>query len=408
MDIALIILTLAFAAAIGAFFFLKSKNANNNKTKATQEEIVDPKLEKQKQREEREKEKQRQKELKEAQKQKEREEKRNKNVKAIPRPMETAEHSIYIGSTCPTCVSFSEDGKYFLVTCTNRKNLLFDIQSLTTDKKPLHQLSFVDDTISTCDLINSGSKLEAVCGLDRSRSIQSYYIDVATGKTSPGSFNVQGANKLIISQLRVAKDHSYVVTFGDETYLSAFLPNGRSIIRNDTHQMHNYELSVSSDSQFFAVSSYTSEIIALGMNLGKDDLPSKATKAFTISGHSDSIVSIDFHQKQGLLATGSLDGHFNIVSTPALWKEGDDQTKILKSYETKDCEPVKYVRLNPVDDTIAVLTQSEKLFFYRDGKITKVVERPQSSTVDDMYWSPDGSRIVVLSSNSNYLYIFSK
>lgn len=406
MDLSLIIVTIVFAV-IGtvAVFLLKKKGVEQKA--AEEQEIVDPKVEKQKQREEREKEKLRQKELKEQQKLKEREEKRNKNVKAIPRPLETAEHSIYIGATCPTCVSFSEDGKYFFVTCTNRKNLLFDIASLSEDKKPIQQLKLVDDTISAADVINDDSKLEIVCGLDRSRSIQSFYVDPATGKSTPGSFNVQNANKTVINQLRVAKDHSYVVTFGDETYLSAFHPNGNAIIRNDSHQMHNYELSVSSDSNFFALSSYTSEIIALGMNRGKDGLPSKAVKAFTVAGHKDSIVSIDFHPSQGLIATGSLDGHFNIVSTPLRWTEGDEQTKLLKSFETEGNEPVKLVRMNPVNEIIAVLTKSDKLFFYNDGKIIKKVEQPQSDAVNNMYWSPDGKHIVVLSTNSNYLYVYS-
>ena len=366
----------------------KQKKLNEQK----ESEKVDSKLEKQKQ--------------KELAKQKQREEKRAKNSKSTPQPMEGVEHSVFVGNTSPNYFSFSEDGKYLIVACSNRQNLFFDSTTIETKKNPLHRIKFVDDQVIAIDLIQNNGNYEAVCGLDRGRSIQSFIIDPKTGKFTPGSFNVPNAAKEGINQLKVSKDHAYVSIFCDQTYLSAFHPNGTPIIRNESHQMKNYELSCSSDSYFFALSSYTSEIVVLGIKYAKDGLPQKAQKAFTLSGHKNSMVSIDFHPKLQQVCTGSLDGHFNIYSTPVRWLEGEDFSKQIESYSIKNEEPIKMVRQNPVDDTIAVLTQDEVLYFYRKGNLVKTVERPHSALISQLEWSPDGKYIVALAPSSCYLYAY--
>ena len=320
--------------------------------------------------------------------------------------MEGVEHSVFVGNTSPNYFSFSEDGKYLLVACSNRQNLLFESTTIETKKNPLHRIKFLDDQVIAVDFIQNNGKYEAVCGLDRGRAIQSFVVDPQTGKFTPGSFNVPNAAKEGINQLKVSKDHSYVTIFCDQTYLSAFHPNGTPIIRNDSHQMKNYEMSCSSDSYFFALSSYTSEIVVLGIKYGKDGLPQKAQKAFTLSGHKNSMVSVDFHPKLKQVCTGSLDGHFHIYSTPLRWTEGEDFTKQIENYAVKNEEQIRMVRQNPVDDTIAVLTQKEVLYFYRKGQLVKTVERPHSSVISQLEWSPDGKYIVALTPSSCYLYAY--
>ena len=144
----------------------------------------------------------------------------------------------------------------------------------------------------------------------------------------------------------------------------------------------------------------------LGIKEGKDGLPQKAQKAFAIAGHKNSIVSVDFHPKLQQVATGSLDGHFNISSTPARWQEGEDFTKQIETYSVENEEPIKMVRQNPIDDTIVVLTQKQVLYFYRKGKLVKTVENPHSGEISQLEWSPDGKYIVALSPSSCFLYAY--
>ena len=404
MELFLILFSAVFGIAVLVLVFVnkkKQQREQEEREKREKEEAEKPKIDPKQEKLE----KQRQKELI---KQKQREEKRAKNMKATPQPMEEAEFSVYIGNTTPNSFSFSDDGKYFIVACNNRQNVLFEASSLTSKKNPIQRYKFVDDQVVAIDLINRDDGLyEAVCGLDRARGIKSFIVNPKDAKTRDGIFDVPNAAKMGITQLKVSRDHQYVIAFNDETYISAFNPNGTMIIKNDSHQMKNYEMSRSSDSNFFALSSYTSEVIVIGVKRGKDGLPNKATKAFTVAGHKNSIVSIDFHPKEKKLITGSIDGHFNIWTTPQRWEEGDDFIKQIESYAVEKEEQIKMVRQNPANDIIAVLMPTNVLYFYEKGKLLKTIPKVHSLDVAQLEWTPDGKYIVALSTGSCFLYAFS-
>ena len=74
--------------------------------------------------------------------------------------------------------------------------------------------------------------------------------------------------------------------------------------------------------------------------------------------------------------------------------------------KAKNCDIAECVVLAPIDDTIAVLTQNEVLYFYRKGQLVKTVQKPHSAVISQLEWSPDGKYIVALSPSSCFLYAY--
>jgi len=331
-------------------------------------------------------------------------EKHKKPQKTIPMPMESAEFSMNVGSSTPLCMSFSENGEYIIVPLRNRYQVLFSIESLTEKKSAVARYKLVDDNIVDCKLLSHPS-LQVVFALDRSKSIRSFILDPINENYQPGKFSIMNASKIMLDKIVVPCDLSYVAALGDETYLSVFLPDGKPLFRTDTRQVKNEELSVSSDSDFFAASSSTAEIVAYGIRRGRDNLPQKIEKAFSVSGHRNLVRALHFHPAQKQVVTGSDDGTIRITQTPHLWSEGDNFVKPLGSFDIENKEPAKFVRISS-NDSIAVLTESQKLLIYQREKLVKTIKHPHNEPISQIEWTPDGKYIVVLSTSSPFIYSY--
>ena len=320
-----------------------------------------------------------------------------------PQPLETAERVVNIGNTTPLCFAFERD--FFIVCCRNRQQVLFSVDSLNGGATASVQRysNMVDDTIIDCDFMRTGSgEYEGVLGLDRGRSVKSFIIDPKSAKFRPGAVDIAGAAKQTVDKVRIAPDASFVTTLGDDTHVRVFHPNGTLLFGRDTGQMQNTELSVSSNSEFVTVGGFSKALVVYGVMRDRADVPNKVVKAFTLSGHTNSVETVDFDVKSLKVATGGKDKRYNVFMSPERWNEGDDIPKQLWSGEVE--EPVKIVRLAPGGETLAVLIESGALLFVRKEGVVKRVDVAHQHVVSDMQWTHDGKWVVVMSTASQFIY----
>lgn len=391
-----ILLGLPLIAIVGlAVYFLLIKPKSNSKQHHMPKEEEKPVVE-EKQITTREQKEQAKKEL---QKQKQKQQLKSSQ------PIETAERYINFGNTTPICISFDPTGKYFIVPCKNRQQILFDVEGIDRNANGKQRYRLVDDTVVDCSLfINEANKPEVALALDRGKSIQSFVLIEGTNKFETGKFNVPNAGKLTVDKIKVSHDQSFVATLGDETYVRIFLPNGNPVFGKNTSQMNNTEISVSCNSELVAASSYTSEIVVYGVDRDRSDVPAKVTKAFTFSGHKNSIQTIDFDLKQLFIASGSKDCKYGFWLAPSRWREGD----ICRLQWSGDLqEPISLIRICPTKELVAIITEKGKLYFCDKSGIKKTVEIAHNAKPTHMEWEPNGKWVLVLSIYSQFIYAYS-
>lgn len=323
--------------------------------------------------------------------------------KQLPVALSTAEKTINLGNTTPLSLKFDSQNNCFYVITQNRFIFIYKDSAIENGGNTAQRINYKDDKAIDCDVYNVDGKSFIVMGLDRSKKIVSYEISPESGKLKEGKILIDKAADLVVDKVAVSRDGSFVSTLGDETFLRVFHPNGSSIFCKNTSQMHNYEIGVSSNSEFVAVSSFTSEIVVYGIECDKSNLPNKVVKAFAFSGHTNSIVSIDFSKKNLLVATGGKDCKYCVWLTPIRWREGDIPRL---QYSGMLSEPISIVRINPVDDTVAVITEKNKLYFCRKEGIVKTVEVAHDRDVSIAQWSTDGKWILIGSSSSQFIYAY--
>lgn len=304
----------------------------------------------------------------------------------------------------PLCVACS--GNHFFVPLRNRQQFLFTNDSITEKKTPVHRFNLYADEMIDCQIFSENILL-VVAALDREKSIISFEIDPQTYVNKKGPIFVANAQKSYIKQVRVAPDRTWLATLGDETYIRFFSPNGKSLYANDSHQMKNEELSVSSDSQFAALSSFTSDVLVYGISRDRKDIPTKVSRAFTISNHKNSINSINFHPKENLLISGGEDKKINIFRPPKEdWDRGNDAAKVLTECYFE--QPIQIVRFNPVDpEKIAILFKNGEMIIWKNQKTVKTINQVHDSDVTHVEWTGDGKFILVLSTESQFIYAYS-
>lgn len=332
--------------------------------------------------------------------------KRQNNKSATPKPLETAETVLTCGNSYALAMAFEPTNKYLFVACKNRNQILFPVSKLNKDTSESPQrYKLVDDDIIDCDIkpIDKNNNFEVVCGLDRDKTIKSFIINPSSPHSKPGSVNIEVGAKLTVDKVRIASDMSFVATLGDETYIRVFHPNGNPIITKNTSQMHNSEISVSSNSELVGASSYTKEIVIYGVDRDRAEVPNKVTKAFTVSGHSNSINTFHFSQNDLLFVTGGKDGKFIVWLAPTRWREGDIARQQW-SGNTENNEAIALARISPNGNTVALFTESGKLYFYRKTGLVKTVPLAHNAPVTNMEWSPDNSWVVISSQLSPFIY----
>ncbi|KAH0791768.1 transducin beta-like protein 2 [Histomonas meleagridis] len=316
----------------------------------------------------------------------------------------TAEKVINLGNSTPSCLAFDPKLPYFIVPTQNRQILLYSNSVIEKGGSPTQRYQFKDDKIIDCSICNPDKKPQIVLALDRSRKVVSFYYDPKSSKLQNGDYNIENAGQLTVDKIAAAPDGSFVSVLSDETNIRLFHQNGSSLYGKNTSQMHNYEIGVSYNSEFVAVSSYTSEIVVYGVERDRSENPNKVLKAFTFSGHSNSINTIDFHPKSLLIASGSKDCKYNVWLAPDRWREGDIARL---QWSGNVGEPISIIRINPVDNTLAIITESGKLLFCRKDEVVKTVETPHDHKVSLMRWSPDGKWVLVASLTSSFIYAYS-
>lgn len=375
------------------FFIIKPKSKSNQQSESAKDKkpIIEEKQISSKEQKEQSK--------KELQKQKQKQQLKSSQ------PMETAERYMNVGNTTPISISFDPTGKYFIVPCRNRQQILFDVDGIDKNANGKQRYRLTDDMVVDCSLfINDANKPEVALALDRGKSIQSFVLIEGSNKFEPGKFNVPNAGKLTVDKIKVAHDQSFVAALGDETYIRVFLPNGNPVFGKDTSQMKNTEISVSCNSELVAASSFTSEIVVYGVDRDRSDVPAKVTKAFTFSGHKNSIQSIDFDLKQLFVASGSKDCKYGFWLAPTRWREGD-VCRLQWSGSLPD--PVFLIRICPTSELLAIITEKGKLYFCDKSGIKKTVEIAHNAKPTHMEWSPNGKWVVVLSIHSPFIYAYS-
>jgi WD40 repeat protein len=244
-----------------------------------------------------------------------------------------------------------------------------------------------------------------VLALDKSKSIQSFQIDPTSSNFTRGRISIPNAMKYTVDKVRMAPDGSWVAVLGDETYVKVFHLDGTLLFAKDTRQMANTELSVSSNSELVAASSFTSDVVVYGIDRDRSDIPRKVQKAFVIGQHENSISTIDFDPKTLRLATGGKDRKYNVWLSPIRWREGD--VAKLEWSGSVDAA-IDKIRICPGGEIIAVLTVNGILRMIGKNGVVKELKTVHSSVVSHMEWSPDGKWIVVASMKSPFLYGYSK
>ena len=385
--IPLLILVVAFS-----YFFILKKKKETEKKETREKKNQNEKIEKS------------QKQEKEKEKEQHKQHNQHQSTKAL-KPMETAEKHLCVGNTtAPICLSFEPTGKYLIVCCKNRQQVLFEVSGIENNAPGKQRYRLTNDSVIDCSLfINQNNNVEVALALDRGKSIESYELVVNSNKFNKGFINIENAGKLTVDKIKVAPDLSFVAALGDETYVRVFHPNGGLLFAKDTSQMHNTEISVSSNSELVAASSYTSEIVVYGVDRDRTDVPIKVSKAFTFSEHKNSIQSIDFDRKTMMIASGGKDCKYNLILAPLRWREGDIARP---QWSGTLPEPILIVRLNPIKQLIACLTESGKLYFCDSQGIKKTVEVAHNCSATIMEWEPNGKWVVVASLASPFIYAY--
>ena len=321
-----------------------------------------------------------------------------------PEALSTAEKVINLGNATPSCLAFDPKLPYFIVPTQNRQIFLFSNSVIENGGNPIQKYQFKDDKIIDCSITNPDKNPQIVLALDRSKKVVSFYYDPSSPQLRLGDFNIEKAGQFTVDKVAASPDGTFVSVLTDETNIRLFHPNGSSLYGKNTSQMHNYEIGVSSNSEFVAVSSYTSEIVVYGVERDRSGVPNKVVKAFTFSGHTNSINTIDFHPMSLLIAAGSRDGKYSVWLAPERWREGD---VVRRQWSGDAGEPVAIIRVNPADSTLAAVTDSGRLVFCRKEGIVKTVENPHSHQISHLQWSPDGKWVLVASMTSPYIYAYS-
>mgnify|MGYP001075908391 CR=1 FL=1 len=326
--------------------------------------------------------------------------------KKLQMPMETAENYLNVGNTLPICLSFDPSGKYFIVCCKNRQQILYEVNGIPQNGAGKQRYHITDDAVIDCSLFRDDQDhLELAVALTREKSIRSFKLNETSNKSAPGQFTVLNAGNLTIDRIQVSPDTTFVAALGDETFLRVFQPDGKLLFGKDTSQMRNTEITVSSNSEFVTVSSYTSEIVVYGIVRDKKtNAPKNVVKAFTFSGHKNSIQTVDFDRNSLYLASGSKDHSYAYWLAPERWNEGDI---CRKQWTGSLSEPILIIKACPTMPLVACLTETGKLYFVDKSGIKKVVENAHNAGVNRMYWDPSGRYILVLSFNSQFIYAYS-
>lgn len=344
----------------------------------------------------------------ETQKREKKQEKQRKQQPQKPRgpqPLATAERVINLGNTTPLCISFENGNDYFVVCCRNRQQILYSVSAFESGTTTCHQryTNMIDDTVIDSDFIRTPSgEYELVLGLDRLRAVHSFILDPNSSKFRQGNVDISSAAKQTVDKVRIAPDASFITTLGDDTHVRVFHPNGTLIFGRETGQMRNTELTVSSNSEFITVGAFSKALVVYGVQRDRAGAPTKVVKAFTLSGHTNSVETVDFDSKSLRVATGGKDKRYNVAMSPERWNEGDDIPKPLWAGEVS--EPIKIIRISPGGDTLAILLENGELLFVRKEGVVKKVEVAHQQTPSDVQWTRDGKWVVVISTSSQFIY----
>ena len=323
--------------------------------------------------------------------------------KQVPIALPTAEKVINLGNTTPLSLKFDPNNGCFYVTTQNRYIFIYKDIAIENGGNTAQRINFKEDKAFDCDVYSADGKSYIVLALDRTNKIVSYEISPESGKLKEGNILIEKASNLVVQKVAVSKYGKFVSVLGDETFLRVFHPNGNSLFCKDTSQMHNYEIGVSSNSELIAVSSFTSEVVVYGVERDKNDIPNKVVKTFTLAEHKNSIVTLDFSKKNLLVATGGKDCRYCVWLAPSRWRE-EDIPRLQYSGTIK--ERISFVRINTVDDTLAVIAEGNKLYFCRKEGIVKTVEVAHNHDISIAQWSTDGKWILVGSSTSQFIYAY--
>jgi hypothetical protein len=327
-----------------------------------------------------------------------------------PRPLDTADVVFNVGTTQPITFSIDPSGEYMIVPCRNRQQLLFSVKSVgdADRSRPLHRFDLTEDTIADCGLTRDvDGALVVVAGLDRRKAVASFVLDLATGKSRPGKFLGEAAASYDVQRVAVGRGLAFVAVLGDDTFIRVYNESGRQIFARNTAQMRNTEIAVSAEAEFFAASSYMSDVVVYGVERDRAENCVKAVKAFTLGYHKNSAHTIDFASRSRLVATGGKDNTFTVATTPVEWKQGQDPRRKFSGNTTRG---ILLVRLAPVAETVAVLLDDGAIVFYTQAGVAKKIEQaiPPPARPEDvrMQWHPTEPWVFVMALTAPFIYAY--
>jgi len=311
----------------------------------------------------------------------------------------TAEHPLLLGQLRAhedevISMTFSASGTAFATLGEDRTVRLYPAKEMTAkDVKP--QRMNLEDHGDLVALSGDGSHLLLVLPL-AVRSVRLFSLKKGKdGKPQAAKVrDVATKHKSEMKSICVANNNKYFLTCSEsDTLVSLFNMQGEELTTVDTKKIKNNMASISPDSRFFTVGTFTGDvkIYEVATQKGSDSWAFKGVvQAMNlVNGHSSSVNDLSFASDTKKLATCSKDGTWKMWNIDVRYAQKEDP-KVL--YSVKVGKPVEHIALSP-DGSVVVISYEGQLHFYNaaDGSPIDSVPRAHyaGERIRSLLWSPD-------------------
>lgn len=325
--------------------------------------------------------------------------KESKKATTDAKSAKTAEHPLLLGQLRAhedevISMTFSASGTAFATLGEDRTVRLYAAKEMTAkDVKP--QRINLEDHGDLVALSGDGSHLLLVLPL-AVRSVRLFSLKKGKdGKPQAAKVrDIATKHKSEMKSICVANNNKYFLTCSEsDTLVSLFNMQGEELTTVDTKKIKNNMASISPDSRFFTVGTFTGDvkIYEVATQKGSDSWAFKGVvQAMNlVNGHSSSVNDLSFASDTKKLATCSKDGTWKMWNIDVRYAQKEDP-KVL--YSVKVGKPVEHIALSP-DGSVVVISYEGQLHFYAaaDGSPIDSVPRAHyaGERIRSLLWSPD-------------------
>jgi len=297
-----------------------------------------------------------------------------------------------------TSVNFDPKGYYLASASTDRTIRLWSMSDVLEKRFQIYNMKF--DHASAIEWSSNGKAL--VVANYNERNIDIFQVNTKSDDKNKvlklhSSTSRENGHKQMIKKLRTYKN--LIISISDETTSFVWSSNDGSLITQlTTKQMKNFDVAVSYDKDYVAVST------ALGVRIWRIVDSKIVEPHLTNISSTNNLNSITFVDQGNGLATASSDKTWRIYDLDGNYDKGF-QPRL--EVEVQHPEGLSYDKIAAShDSTLVAVTSGSVLYIYtRDGDLVHTLEDAHYGSIGSLSWFPQ-SYLLATSDESSVVQVF--